>query len=168
MKRNRSRASLRPLTHCNSRLMLAAKTWPLILDWELPWGDYTFSVCSGSQSSLGQQTLTFFTTGYIPPKSSALSLCLIMLSGFSHSSFWFALRNVTSADLDWPSEGFCTLGGFSIGPRCLFLRDAFLDYASLPKNAHMFGSEMGSSLEHNSFSRTAFHCFSVINCSPPR
>lgn len=94
-----------------------------------------------------------------------LSLCLIMLSGFSHSSFWFALRNVTSADLDWPSEGFCTLGRFSIGLRCLFLRDALLDYASLPKT-HTFGSEIVF-LELNSFFfLAAFHCLSVINCSP--
>lgn len=37
--------------------------------------------------------------------------------------FWFPLWNVTFGDLDRPSKGFCTLGGISIGPRGLFIRD---------------------------------------------
>lgn len=98
----------------------------LIPDWRLPWGYRTPVLTTG-------ETDTYFTTGCIPQSSvdAACSLCLNVLSGFSQFSFWFALRNVTSGDLDWPSKGFYTLGGFSIGPRCLFLRDTLADYAKL-------------------------------------
>lgn len=43
---------------------------------------------------------------------------------FSHLFFFdFPLWNVTFRDLDRPSWGFCTLGGISIGPWGLFIRD---------------------------------------------
>lgn len=71
---------------------------------------------------------------------------------------------MTSGDLDWPSEGFCTLGGFSIGPWWLFLRDTLLDYAKLAQNGHTFGSETLFFRPLNSLFFTLFNHFSLLLC----
>lgn len=134
--------------------MLAAKTWPLIRGLRTALRRLYFQCLFQEPVVIGAADAHFYNSLHSSKK--LLWLCLIMLSGFSHSSFWFALRNVTSADLDWPSEGFCTLGGFSIGLGCLFLRDALLDYASLPKTHTCLGQKW-SSLE-------LFDCFPLLFC----
>lgn len=89
------------------------------------------SGCCHEPATLGWIHLSF-TICYIPQShvASAGSLCLILLSPrlpspvSSSFFFWFPLWNVTFGDLDRPSWGFCTLGGISIGPWGLFIRDS--------------------------------------------